>query len=467
MPDFEVVLPNMGFGMEEGKLLSWLKKPGDSVRKGEAIAEVESDKANVELEAVVDGILDSILIPADQVVPVGTVLARIRTGASSAAVAPPAVSAPATASASAESSDRGQKVSPVAQRLASEHGINLAFVKGTGTDGRITREDVQAVIDGAPTNGNHSGKVLTAPAVRKLARDNGIDLTTVRATGHEGRIRREDVEAILNAPLSAASLAAALPVAVQPAPASLSPSAIPAATQSAIPTDTSRPLGAPVSATLEGRREIPITPMRQAIARHLAQTAQAVPHFYTSAELDFTGAIAALPKGIGVNTLILYLTIQTLHAQPELNATYENGRLYQYDHVHLAVAVALPNGLIAPVLHRADDYSLAGLADRSRDLIERTRANKLKPDELGGGTFSVSNLGIVKQIDRFTALINAPQVAILAVGAAKPRPLVIDGGLHIRTTAHLTLSADHRIIDGMLAARFLEAFDAKLQGFRG
>ncbi len=483
MADFEVVLPNMGFGMEEGKLLSWLKQPGDSVRKGEAIAEVESDKANVELEAVVDGVLDAILIPADQVVPVGTVLARIRTGVSAGAASPAAptpAAAPAApaAPASAEPSDRGQKVSPVAQRLASEHGIDLAAVTGTGTDGRITREDVQAVIDGAQANGNHAGKVLTAPAVRKLARDNGIDLTTVRATGHEGRIRREDVEALLHAP--AAAFAAAPPAAavVQPAPASLSPSAIPAAAQSAIPTDTSaaalaaaRPLGAPVPATLvsaqAGRREIPITPMRQAIARHLAQTAQEAPHFYTSAELDFTGAIAALPKGIGVNTLILYLTIQTLHAQPELNATYENGRLYQYDHVHMAVAVALPNGLIAPVLQRADDYSLAGLADRSRDLIERTRANKLKPDELSGGTFSVSNLGIVKQIDRFTALINAPQVAILAVGAAKPRPLVIDGGLHIRMTAHLTLSADHRIIDGMLAARFLEAFDAKLQAFNG
>ena len=227
---------------------------------------------------------------------------------------------------SAENRSREPKVSPVAQRLASEHGINLAAVKGTGTDGRVTREDVQAVIDAAQSNGHHAGKVLTAPAVRKLARDNGIDLTTVRATGSQGRIRREDVEALLNAPT---------PAAVAPA---VSPD-----------TDT-------------GRREIPITPMRQAIARRLTQTVQEAPHFFTTAELDFTQAIAALPKGIGVNTLILYLTIRALQAQPELNATYENGHLYQYDHVHLAIAVALPNGLIAPVLHRADDYSLAGLS---------------------------------------------------------------------------------------------------------
>ncbi|MBI1255857.1 MAG: hypothetical protein GC204_00155 [Chloroflexi bacterium] len=448
MPDFEIVLPNLGFGMEEGRLLAWLKQPGEAVRKGEAIAEVESDKANVELEALVDGVLDAILVPAEQVVPVGTVLARIRVGAND-----PVSASGSPVPPSAENRSREPKVSPVAQRLASEHGIDLAAMRGTGADGKITREDVQAVIDGTQHNGHRPGKVLTAPAVRKLARDNGIDLTQVQATGKGGIIRRADVEAVLR---ENESLTSTAPATIQPAPVSMSPTA------------TFSPVAASVSDPSDAdRREIPITPMREAIARHLAQTAREAPHFYTTAELDFTGAIAALPQGIGVNTLILYLTIRALQAQPELNATYENGRLYQYDHVHLAIAVALPNGLIAPVLHRADDYSLAGLADRSRDLIARARANKLKPDELSGGTFSVSNLGIVRQIDRFTALINAPQVGILAVGAAKPRPLVLDGGLHIRTTAHLTLSADHRIIDGMIAARFLEAFDTALQGFSG
>ncbi len=442
MPDFEVVLPNLGFGMEEGRLLSWLKQAGDSVRKGEPLAEVESDKATVELEATVDGVIDAILIPAEQMVPVGTVLARIRTGAASAASAP-APAAQSTAAA-ADTSDRGQKVSPVAQRLAREHGIDLAAVKGSGSDGRVTREDVQAVIDRAQSNG-HSTKVLTVPAVRKLAREHGIDLTTVQPTGKQGHIRRADVEALLQAPAPSPVTPVAAPVAT-PAPVSLP-------TVAAAPVDQA------------GRREIPLSSMRQAIGRALTQSVLEAPHFFTTAELDFTSAIAALPNGIGVNALILYLTVQTLQAQPELNATYESGHLYQYDHVHLGIAVSLPNGLIAPVLHRADDYSLAGLADRSRDLIERARSNKLKPDELGGGTFTVSNLGMIRQIERFTAIINAPQLGILAIGAARPRPLVIDGGLHIRTTAHLTLSADHRIIDGMLAARFLEAFDRQLEAF--
>jgi pyruvate dehydrogenase E2 component (dihydrolipoamide acetyltransferase) len=216
-----------------------------------------------------------------------------------------------------------------------------------------------------------------------------------------------------------------------------------------------------------GRDEVVISPMRQAIARHVSKSAQEAPHFYTGTELDFTDALANLPEGVGLNILIMRLCIQALQTQPELNATYENGHLYHDSHVHLAIAVALPNGLISPVLHRADDYSLSGLAERSRDLIDRARVNKLRPDELSGGTFTISNLGIVKQVDRFTAIINPPQVAILAIGTAKPRPVVLNGGLHIRTTAHLTLSADHRIVDGMLAARFLEALNNHLQAFGG
>lgn len=432
----DIVLPNLGFGMEEGQLLAWLKKPGDAVRKGEAVAEVESDKATVELEAVVDGIIDSILVPANQPVPVGTVLARIRS-ADEAAAAPTAPTAvPEAASIPSAAEERAQRISPIAQRLAREHGIDLSKVLGSGTNGRITQDDVQAVIERA------TQKPLAAPAVRKLARDHQIDLSTVVGTGQDGHIRREDVEAIIN---------------TRSAPETETPPFVIALSTPVVP---ARP-----SESVDGRREIPISTMRQAIAKRLSQSASEAPHFYTTAELDFTDAIATLPQGIGVNTLVLYLTIKTLLNQPQLNATYENGHLFQYDHVNLAVAVAVNDGLLTPVLQRADDYSLSGLASRSRELIERARSGKLKLDEMSGGTFTVSNLGIIKQIDRFTAIINPPQVAILAVGAAKPRPVVVNGGLHIRTTAHLTLSADHRIIDGMVAARFLEAFDAELHQF--
>ncbi len=442
----EIVLPNMGFGMEEGRVLAWLKQPGEAVRKGEPVAEIESDKANVELEALADGVLDSILVAADQVVAVGTVLARIRSGE---AVAEPSSPAPQQPAPVVDEAERSQRISPVAARLAKEHGIDLSTVQSASADGRITREDVETVISAQATNGKSapSGKVLAAPAVRKLARDHHVDLTQVKATGKDGHITRADVEALLGAP----PFVIAQPIST---------------VRSTQTVAVVEPPVAPVRSQ-EGRTEIALNLMRQTIARRLSQSAQDSPHFYTTAELDFTDAAAALPKGIGLNTLISHLVIQTLLAQPDLNATYENGHLYHYDHVHLALAVALPNGLMTPVLHRADDYSLSGLAERIRDLIERTRAGKLKPDELSGGTFTISNLGVVKQVDRFTAIINPPQVGILAIGTAKPRPIVVNGGLHIRTTAHLTLSADHRIVDGMVAARFLESFDNHLQAFKG
>lgn len=435
----DVVLPNVGFGMEEGRLIAWLKAPGDAVRKGEPVAEVEGDKTNVELEALADGVLDEILVQADMVVPVGTVLARIRPSGETAkpvAAASPQVTQPAVGIA-----DSAEKVqaSPLARRLAQEQGIDLATITGSGSSGRITREDVEAAIAlRAGSNGASSGKALAAPAVRKLARDHRIDLTALHGTGPQGRITRADVEAAI------------------------------ASVKSAAPQPVQAPSAAVVSTTYgDEREEIPLSPMRRTIARRLSGSMQEMPHFYVSGELDFTEALKFLPPGTGINALLLYLTVKALKDVPELNATYEDGHLYRYPHVNLAIAVALPDGLMTPVLRDADDFSLSGLANRSRDLISRTREGRLRPEEMQGGTFTISNLGVVKQIDQFTAIINPPQVGILAIGAVKERPVALNGGLHIRTTAHLTVSADHRIVDGMISARFIESFDAHLQAFRG
>jgi len=422
----DVVLPNMGFGMEEGRLVAWLKKPGEPVRKGEAIAEVESDKATVELEALVDGVIEELLFAPDAVVPVGAILARIRTGGEEAVPMEPAVEEAAPAAAAETESaqpappapPQTYHASPVAIRLAQEHGIDLAAVTGTGPGGRITREDVQAIINRLKANGAPPAKALAAPAVRKLARDFNIDLKTVKGTGRDGRITRADVEALISPP------------------------------------------------SVSGQRlEIPLGKMRQAIARGMARSMREAPHFYVTGELDFTNAVRALPNDTGINALLLYLTVQTLKDVPELNATFENARLFQYPFVNLAVAVALPEGLITPVLHHADEFSLTGLASRANDLIRRARDGHLRAEELSEGTFTVSNLGMVQQVEQFTAIINPPQVGILAVGAVKERPVVLNGGLHIRTTAHLSLSADHRVVDGLILARFLETFDKHLQAF--
>jgi pyruvate dehydrogenase E2 component (dihydrolipoamide acetyltransferase) len=438
----DVVLPNLGFGMEEGQLIAWLKQPGDTVKRGEPIAEIESDKATVELEAVVDGILEERLYSANTMVPVGAVLARIRTDSSTTPVAETSQVVVATSPAS--ESDR--RVTPLARRVADEHGLDLSSVQGTGPGGRITRNDVQGMMQSNGSANGNSTHILAAPAIRKLARDNQIDLYLVPATGSVGQITRADLERYMLAKVTIAPQAETLP---QPVP-------------------TVRTSAAPITASAdEDRVEIPLTPMRQTIAKRLTQSMQEAPHYYVTAEFDLTNALRSLSREVGINNLLLYLTVQALRDMPQLNATYENGHLYQYKHVNLAIAVALDTGLITPVLAHADDYSLTGLASRSRDLIARARVGKLRQDELGGGTFTISNLGVVKQIDRFTAIINPPQIGILAIGAAKDRPIVIDGGLHIRKTIHVTLSADHRIIDGLLAARFIEAFDNHLQAFVG
>lgn len=419
----DVVLPNLGFGMEEGRLIAWRKSPGDPVRKGEPIAEVESDKATVELEALVDGVLEQVMFPSDSVVPVGAVLARIRTDEAIPAptTAAPVTSPPALTPSQSPPEQETFHASPVALRLAREHGIDLLAIVDTGPGGRITREDVQSIIDKlSAANGVSHAKVLAAPAVRKFARDKGIDLATVRGTGKDGRVTRGDVEARI---------------------------------------------AVPAPSVAGERTEISLGKMRQAIARGMSRSMQEAPHFYVTGEMDFTDAIAAMPKEVGINALLLYLTVQTLKEVPELNATYEHDHLYHYPFVNLAVAVALPDGLITPVLAHADDYSLSGLANRSKELIARARTGGLRADELGGGTFTVSNLGVVNQVERFTAIVNPPQVAILAVGAVKERPVVIKGGLYVRTTAFLTVSADHRVLDGLLLARFLETFDKHLKAF--
>ena len=380
----DVVLPNLGFGMEEGQLLAWLKAPGDAVCKGEPLAEIEGDKTTVELEALADGVLEQQLVPAETTVPVGTVLARIRSGARAAVSSAPAAPAPPAA-------------------------------KATAPPPPPPRRESVAAPSPAP-------RLRVSPALRRLAREHGIALEELAASVPGGRITRAAIEARI-------------------------------AAQSAAP-------AAPAE-----REAVPLSTMRQIIARRLAQGMQEMPHFFVRAELDFSAALDALPEEVGVNALLLWLTVKSLQDVPQFNATFEQGTLWRHAHIDLAQAVALPDGLLTPVLRKAEGEPLAGLAQRSRELVTRARAARLRPDEMQGGSFTLSNLGVVQQVDDFTAIINPPQVGILAVGALRERPVVIDGGLHIRQTAHLTVSADHRIVDGMLAAQLLAAFDRHLQAF--
>ncbi|MBK9751310.1 MAG: 2-oxo acid dehydrogenase subunit E2 [Chloroflexi bacterium] len=425
----DVLMPNLGFDTQTGRLLEWLKQPGDAVAKGDAIAVIESDKANVELEALASGVLLEHLAQAEQEVTIGAVIARI----GSAADYQPA--APSTPAAIPVTSGSGPRVSPVAQRIARELQVPVEQLAGSGGRGRVTRRDVEAYHkEAAPppislNNGTDAHGVKALPRVRKAARERGIDLAAVAAAGFPNPLTLEILDAFS------------------------APSAAPAPSAPTVP---------------DGATLVPLSRMRQTIGRRLSDSMREAPHFYVTGEFVFDAALDKLKSAAGkakINDLILHLVTQTLSRVPALNATFQDGSLYRHEQIHLAVAVAREDGLITPVLHNAGRFSLPGLAAEVRSLVDRARTNRLSVDDLQGGTFTVSNMGMIAQVEHFTAVINPPQVAILAVGALKPRPVVIDGGLFIRSTAHLTLSGDHRVVDGMDLARFMAVFQEELDRF--
>ncbi|GAB4520625.1 MAG: dihydrolipoamide acetyltransferase family protein [Anaerolineae bacterium] len=434
----DIVMPNLGFDMQEARIVEWLKQPGEAVRRGEPIAVIESDKANVELESIAEGVLLEQLAQADDIVAVNTVIGRVGSPAEARLSAPPTTPAAPERAAAPRT-----HASPLAQRMAAAENVDLGQITGTGTRGKITRRDVERHMSTAPQLVLADGGILAEarsvralPKVRKAARKAHVNLADVPPTGASGEVTLQDLEAYLEL----SRLRTAEVQAVMPEPS---------------PTAPAHPDDAPV---------IELSRMRRTIGERLQQSMQDAPHFYVTGEFDLERALVrAKEAGVGVNDLIQYVTVQTLRRVPRLNATYHNGQLMQPESVHLAAAVALPDGLLTPVIPNAERYSLHGLATESRALIQRAREGRLQARDLQGGTFTISNLGVVKQVDHFTAVINPPQVAILAVGTVKPRPVVIEGGLHIRHTVHLTLSGDHRVVDGMHLAQFLAAFAQELE----
>jgi pyruvate dehydrogenase E2 component (dihydrolipoamide acetyltransferase) len=434
----EIVMPNLGFDVQQARLIEWLKQPGDVVRQGEVIAIVESDKANVELESVASGVLLEQLVEPGVETPVGAVIARVGEPGEQR-IQPPVAGAIAPT--------MEPEVSPVARKLAADYAIDLDTITGTGPRGRITREDVEAVVarralsTNAQVRDGGATTVRALPKVRKAARLAGVNLADVPATGPNGIITLADVQAFV------------------------SPAVVDRPTLSALQTMEAPPVQQPP----EGARALPLTRIRQLIGQRMSESKRTAPHFYVTGEFDLEGALGrmkALPQPQpGINDLIQYLAVQALQRIPALNAILQDETVYQFDAINLAIAVARDEGLITPVLHDAGRFSLTGLAQESRKLIERTRANKLHPDDLQGGTFTISNLGVIRQVDQFVAIINPPQVAILAVGSVKQRPIVVDGGLHIRHTVHLTLSGDHRAVDGIHLGQFMAAFQTELDNF--
>ena len=384
-----VIMPSLGFDMTEGQLARWLKNEGERVEKGQAIAEIETEKATVEIEAAASGILARIIVQAGQTVPVGTVIGIIaEAGEEVAAVpAPPAPSPPAPA--------------PEAEKEAGEAA--------------------------APPE----ARVIASPVARKMAEDAGLDLARIKGTGPGGRVLERDVQTAITA---------------RPAPPGI-------------------PAGPPPGAT------VPLSRMRQTIARRMAESKAKAPHFYVTVEINMDEAMkmreqlnrpAPEAERISVNDVIVAATARTLARFPALNASYREGSLEMHSQVNIGIAVALEDGLIPPVLRGADKKTLRAIAAESRALTERARTNKLRSDDLGGGTFTVSNLGMF-DVDEFIAIINPPEAAILAAGAVTPRPVAVGGEVRIASIMKATLSVDHRVADGTHAGRFMQEFKKLLE----
>ena len=407
-----ITMPKLGFDMAEGKLGEWLKKAGDTVTQGETILLVETDKASVEVPAFRSGVLLKILVAAGESVPIGTPIAAIgEAGETVEAEVKAKVEVKAEAEARTEA-----KVEAKAETKAED--------EGTGADGRLA----------------------ASPVALRMAAELGIDLRQVAGSGPGGRIIKRDIEAYVqeNAKKPEKKTAAAAP-----------PMPIP----SYEPTD-------------EGYRVEPLTGMRQAIARRMVDSKQQAPHFYVTTEIDMAPAMALrgqlnalLPEAekISVNDLIVKAAALTLRQFPGINASFAADGIHIHDHVHVGVAVARENGLVTAVLRDCDKTSLALLAIQTRELVGRTREGRMKPDDMMGATFTISNLGMF-DVEEFSAIITMPQAAALAVGAVKKIPVVnADGQLAVGTRMKVTLSADHRVTDGAEVAKFLQALKAALE----
>lgn len=434
----EIKLPQLGQSVEEASIIAWFKKEGDTVSEGEPIFNVQTDKAEIEVESTASGVLRKILVQPDELVPVMTVVALVGAadealpdlsvygGASAGSAAPAATpvqaapEAPAAvhrAPAPAIAAKSGGPVSPRARKKAAALGVDPAHAAGSGVGGRVMESDVTAFAE-------EMASLPANPTARRLAGQEGIDLRQVQGTGPRGRITKEDV-------IAAADGAA-------PAP---------------------QPAGA-------GVRRVPLTPMRRIIAQRMAESLYTAPHYYVTVELDMTNAVKlrGASKGFkpSYNDIVVHACARALGEFPAVNARWAGDAIDEVAAINIGFAVALPTGLIVPVVRNAERLSLQGVNEACAGLVEKARKNKLTPDDYSGNTFTVSNLGVFG-VDSFTAIINQPDSAILAVGQMKDQAVVIDGGIHIRPMMKMTLSSDHRVIDGALAAQFMGRLKALLE----
>lgn len=405
----EIRMPAFSTSMTEGGLARWLKKEGDAVKSGEPIAEVETDKAVVDLEAPGDGVIGRIVVPeGTHGVKVEQVVAIM--------VAP------------------GEQVREISA-AAPPASATVIPIPVT------VMQDAVAIPAAAVAN---AGRIFASPLARRIAAENGVELGTIAGTGPNGRIVRHDVDAAMRV--------------AKPAPA-------------LVPAAAAPPAPAPARPAADGAyEEIPNSAMRKVIAQRLTESKQAVPHFYLTIDVAIDELLALRKQinqdladaRISVNDFIVKAVAIALRKVPAANASWTDNAIRRYQDVDISVAVATPSGLITPVVKNADARTLSAISAEIRELAARAKENRLKPHEYQGGGFTISNLGMYG-VRQFAAIINPPQACILAVGAGEQRPVVRDGALAVATMMTCTLSVDHRVVDGAVGAEFLAAFKALME----
>jgi pyruvate dehydrogenase E2 component (dihydrolipoamide acetyltransferase) len=451
----KVVMAQLSPTMEEGRLVEWKVSEGDEVKQGDVVAEIETDKANMDVEAMGAGVLRTIVVQEGETVPVGALIGVIGEPdedisdlleeAGAAAGAEPAGEAEAAGGTEApQEEEEEEEAAPESGEPAGEDADGQAAAEA-GAEAAPSGGGSGATAGGAQPSGD--GRVRVSPVARRMADEAGLDVRRISGSGPSGRVIKRDVEAALEereaAPAGAARRA-----------------------------DGDRLAGETVEASQ----------MRKAIARRLTQSLGPVPHFFLTTEVDMgrlldlraelnegraDGADAGAdggdgPPKIGVNDLLLKATAEALVRHPEVNASWDDGSIRRHGSVDLGIAVAVEDGLITPVLRDAEAKGLEAVAAEARELIGRARDRDLSPEEYQGATFSVSNLGMF-EIDEFTAVINPPESGILAIGRTREKPVAVDGEVVVRRRMRATMSCDHRVVDGAMGARFLETWKGMLE----
>lgn len=393
--------------MEEGQVVKWLKAEGDTVASGDVLAEVETDKATMELVARGDGILRKILSGEGQAVPVGEVIAVI--GAADEDIDALVAGAGSGGGSAAATPAESPAATPTAG--------------GATEDGGASQEESTPA---APASSTDGGKVKASPVARRLAAEKGVDLSSIAGSGPGGRIVKRDVESAQ--------------------------------------AGSSAPRKAAVQRPETEFVDIPLTQIRKTIARRLTESIGPVPHFFLTIDVDMTRVmdsrkrVNALLEERGqkasINDFVVKATAAALVAHPECNAWWQGDSIRQFNSVHIGIAVAVPDGLITPVVRDAQTKGIGEIGAEIREMAGRAQEKKLKPEEYTGSTFSISNLGMFG-IEEFTAVINPPEAGILAVGGVEQRPVVVDGAVVVQPRMKVTMSCDHRVIDGAAGARFL------------